>query len=270
MTLTIAEARAALFPDEPSYDSEREGLPERIEDALEAASDVESSLLRVLGFPPTCQRHPRPNSAKTVSPRLVVTHPTCTRSPFTWSPPRGCGSTGLTEGGISTSTTTCRPSVTRTLTSSTLVAACGGSDVSGSDDGAGSGLDPLGAGILTVAGVDYDFEVFTCDLDGYENEGVEYDFDVAGIGSKEGRTYHVFARRSYHPEDNFWIEVIDLDYQDDDEGLHTLHGFSAAESEPFIFILSSAGVEAEDPVAFVSDFVDETPAGQGTIVINCP
>ena len=51
ITLTIAEARAALFPDEPSYDSEREGLPERIEDALEAAPDVENSLLRVLGFP---------------------------------------------------------------------------------------------------------------------------------------------------------------------------------------------------------------------------
>ena len=64
--------------------------------------------------------------------------------------------------------------------------------------------------------------------------------------------------------------MIDLDYQDGDEGLHTLHGFSAAESEPFIFILSSVRVEADDPVAFVSDFVDETPAGQGTIVINCP
>ena len=51
ITLTIAEARAALFPDEPSYDSEREGLPERLEAALEAASDVENSLLRVLGFP---------------------------------------------------------------------------------------------------------------------------------------------------------------------------------------------------------------------------
>ncbi len=50
MNLTIAEARAALFPDEPSYDSE-EALPERIENALEAASDVENSLLRVLGFP---------------------------------------------------------------------------------------------------------------------------------------------------------------------------------------------------------------------------
>ncbi len=151
-----------------------------------------------------------------------------------------------------------------------LAAACGGSDVSGSDGSDGSGLDPVGAGVLTVDGVDYGFEVFTCDLDGYENEGVEYDFDVAGIGSKEGRTYHVFARRSYHPEDNFWIEVIDLDYQDGDEGLHTLHGFSAAESEPFIFILGPVGVEAQDPVAFVSDFVDETPAGQGTIAINCP
>ena len=51
MTLTIAEARAALFPDEPAYDSEREGLSERIGNALEAASDVENSLLRVLGFP---------------------------------------------------------------------------------------------------------------------------------------------------------------------------------------------------------------------------
>ena len=51
MTLTIAEARAALFPEEPSYDSEREGLPERLEAALEGASDVENSLLRVLGFP---------------------------------------------------------------------------------------------------------------------------------------------------------------------------------------------------------------------------
>ncbi len=151
-----------------------------------------------------------------------------------------------------------------------LAAACGGSDVSGSDGSDGSGLDPVGAGVLTVDGVDYGFEVFACDLDGYENEGVEYDFDVAGIGSKEGRTYHVFARRSYHPEDNFWIEVIDLDYQDGDEGLHTLHGFSAAESEPFIFILGPVGVEAQDPVAFVSDFVDETPAGQGTIAINCP
>ena len=66
-----------------------------------------------------------------------------------------------------------------------LAAACGGSDVSGSDDSDGSGLEPVGAGVLTVDGVDYDFEVFTCDLDGYENEGVEYDFDVAGIGSKE-------------------------------------------------------------------------------------
>ncbi|MCZ6663174.1 MAG: aminotransferase class III-fold pyridoxal phosphate-dependent enzyme [Actinobacteria bacterium] len=51
MNLTIAEARAALFPEEASYDSEREGLSERIEDALEAASDVEASLRRVLGFP---------------------------------------------------------------------------------------------------------------------------------------------------------------------------------------------------------------------------
>ena len=51
MTLTIAEARAALFPDEPFYDTEREGLSERIENALEAAPDVGSSLLQVLGFP---------------------------------------------------------------------------------------------------------------------------------------------------------------------------------------------------------------------------
>jgi 4-aminobutyrate aminotransferase-like enzyme len=51
MTLTIAEARAALFPDEPFYDSEREGLSGRIENALEAAPDVENSLLQVLGFP---------------------------------------------------------------------------------------------------------------------------------------------------------------------------------------------------------------------------
>jgi len=51
MTLTIAEARAALFPDEPFYDSEREGLSGRIENALEDASDVENSLLQVLGFP---------------------------------------------------------------------------------------------------------------------------------------------------------------------------------------------------------------------------
>jgi len=51
ITLTIAEARAALFPDEPAYDFEREGLAERINDALEAASDVERALLRVLGFP---------------------------------------------------------------------------------------------------------------------------------------------------------------------------------------------------------------------------
>ncbi len=155
------------------------------------------------------------------------------------------------------------------LAAALVAAACGGSDVSESDDSGESESEPVGTGVLTVTGVDYDFEVFTCDLDGYENEGVEYDFDVAGIGSKEGRTYHVFARRSYHPEDNFWIEVIDLDYQDGDEGLHALHGFSAAESEPFIFILGPVGVEAEDPVAFVSDLVDETPAGQGTIVINC-
>ncbi len=139
-----------------------------------------------------------------------------------------------------------------------------------SDNGDASGLEPVGAGVLTVAAVDYDFDVFTCDLNGYENEGVEYDFDVAGIGSKDGRTYHVFARRSYHAEDNFWIEVIDLDYQDGNEGLHALHGFSATESEPFIFILSPVGVEAEDQVEFFSDFLDETPAGQGSIVVNCP
>jgi 4-aminobutyrate aminotransferase-like enzyme/Ser/Thr protein kinase RdoA (MazF antagonist) len=51
MNLTIVEARAALFPDESSYDSDEERLSERIENALEAASDVENSLLRVLGFP---------------------------------------------------------------------------------------------------------------------------------------------------------------------------------------------------------------------------
>ncbi len=56
----------------------------------------------------------RPNSAKTVSPRWVVIHLTSTRNPFTWSPPRGCGSTVLTESGISTSTTTCQPSDTPT------------------------------------------------------------------------------------------------------------------------------------------------------------
>jgi hypothetical protein len=50
MNLTIIEARAALFPDESSYDLE-EALSERIENALEAASDVENSILRVLGFP---------------------------------------------------------------------------------------------------------------------------------------------------------------------------------------------------------------------------
>ncbi len=157
------------------------------------------------------------------------------------------------------------------LAAAVLAAACGGSDVSETDDSDGSGSEPVGTGVLAVAGVDYDFEVFTCDLDGYENQGVEYDFDVAGIGSKDGRTYHVFARRSYHPEDDFWIEVIDLDYQDGSgEGLHALHGFSAADSEPFIFILSPVGVEAEDPVTFFSDFLDEKPAGQGSIVINCP
>ena len=52
ITLTIAEARAALFPDEPPYDFEREGLAKRIEDALEAAPHIENSLLRILGFPP--------------------------------------------------------------------------------------------------------------------------------------------------------------------------------------------------------------------------
>ena len=51
ITLAIAEARAALFPDEPSYDSEREGLSKRIKDALEAAPDVDNSLRRALGFP---------------------------------------------------------------------------------------------------------------------------------------------------------------------------------------------------------------------------
>ena len=50
MDLAIVEARAALFSDESSYDSD-EGLSERIENALEAASDVENSLRRVLGFP---------------------------------------------------------------------------------------------------------------------------------------------------------------------------------------------------------------------------
>jgi len=163
-----------------------------------------------------------------------------------------------------------RHSVFLLLAAALLVAGCGGSDVSESDDSGGSGSEPVGTGVLTVTGVDYDFEVFTCDLAGYENEGVEFDFDVAGIGSREGRTFHVFARRSYHPEDDWWIETIDLDYQDGEEGLHTLHGFSAAESEPFIFMLSPVVVEVEDPVAFVSDLVDETPAGQGTIVINCP
>lgn len=150
-----------------------------------------------------------------------------------------------------------------------LVAACSDSDQSESDTGAG-GTEAVGTGVLTVAGVDYDFEVFTCDLVGYENEGVEFDFDVAGIGGNEGGTYHVFARRSYHPDNDWWVEVIDLDYQNGDDGLHALHGFSAAEPEPFMFDLSSDEVAVEDPVAFVSDLVDETPAGQGTVAIACP
>ena len=150
-----------------------------------------------------------------------------------------------------------------------LAAACGGSEVSESDDGE-DGSAVVGTGVLTVAGVDYDFEVFTCDLVGYENAGVEFDFDVAGIGTNEAGTYHVFARRGYHADNDWWIETIDLDYQDGDDGLHALHGFSAAESEPYIFALSSDGVETEEPVAFVSDLVDETPAGEGSIAIACP
>ena len=51
MNLVIPEARAALFPDEPSYDSDREGLLKRIEDALMAQADVENTLRRALGFP---------------------------------------------------------------------------------------------------------------------------------------------------------------------------------------------------------------------------
>ena len=150
-----------------------------------------------------------------------------------------------------------------------IAAACSGSEVSETDGGE-DGAEAVGTGVLTVAGVDYGFEVFTCDLVGYENEGVEFDFDVAGIGTNEAGTYHVFARRSYHPENDWWIEVIDLDYQNGDAGLHALHGFSAAEPEPLIFAVGSDGVEVEDPVAFVSDLVEETPAGEGTIAIACP
>jgi 4-aminobutyrate aminotransferase-like enzyme/Ser/Thr protein kinase RdoA (MazF antagonist) len=51
MNLIISEARAALFSDEPSHESDREVLWERIEGALEVASDVENSIRRTLGFP---------------------------------------------------------------------------------------------------------------------------------------------------------------------------------------------------------------------------
>ncbi|MEE8376260.1 MAG: phosphotransferase [Acidimicrobiia bacterium] len=51
MNLIISESRAALFSDEPSHESDREVLWERIEGALEVASDVEDSIRRTLGFP---------------------------------------------------------------------------------------------------------------------------------------------------------------------------------------------------------------------------
>ena len=146
-----------------------------------------------------------------------------------------------------------------------LASACGGDTAPESE----SEAEPIGTGVLTVEAVSFDFEVTTCDLDGYESGGVEFDFDVAGIGSADGRTYHVFARRSYHPDTDFWIETIDLDYQDGDESLHSLHGFAATQSEPFIFVLGPTGVEVQEPVPFVSDLVEETPAGQGTITISC-
>ena len=195
--------------------------------------------------------------------------------------------TGLPDAIIA-AVSRARQSLLLLLAGALVAGACAGSDVSesietseasestGSSDvsepvvGGDNGSQPIGTGVLTVGGVEHDFEVFTCDLDGYENEGVEFDFDVAGIGTKDGRTFHVFARRSYHSDDDWWIEVIDLDYQDGEEGLHTLHGFSAAESEPFIFMFTPLGLQVEDPVAFVSDLVAETPAGDGTIVVSCP
>jgi 4-aminobutyrate aminotransferase-like enzyme/Ser/Thr protein kinase RdoA (MazF antagonist) len=51
MNLIISEARAALFSDDPSDESDPEVLWERIEGALEMASDVENSIRRTLGFP---------------------------------------------------------------------------------------------------------------------------------------------------------------------------------------------------------------------------
>jgi len=51
MNLIISEARAALFSDDPSDESDPEVLWERIEGALEVASDVENSIRRTLGFP---------------------------------------------------------------------------------------------------------------------------------------------------------------------------------------------------------------------------
>jgi hypothetical protein len=51
MNLIISEARAALFSDEPSDESDPEVLWERIEGAIEVASDVENSIRRTLGFP---------------------------------------------------------------------------------------------------------------------------------------------------------------------------------------------------------------------------
>ena len=50
MNLIISEARAALYSDEPSDESDPEVLWERIEGAIEAASDVEDSIRRTLGF----------------------------------------------------------------------------------------------------------------------------------------------------------------------------------------------------------------------------
>ncbi len=51
MNLILSEARAALFSDEPSDESDPEALWERIEGAIEVASDVENSIRRTLGFP---------------------------------------------------------------------------------------------------------------------------------------------------------------------------------------------------------------------------
>ncbi len=155
------------------------------------------------------------------------------------------------------------------VTAAVLMSTCGGSDGVEANGQGAEQSESKGTGVLTVDGVDYGFDVLTCELDGYENEGVAFDFDVAGTGSSGGRSYNVFARRSYHADTDWWIEVIDLDYADGADGLHALHGFSAETSEPFIFDVGSSGVQVDGPVEFVSDLVDETPAGEGTIVVDC-